>query len=354
MNFLPKPKPSLHKPKPPLGRNKPRNLAEWLETATWYLVPSAKERIRAEIEAHYIEAVQSHLAGGSTEPAAQAAALADLGNPRSAARRFRREHLTDEDAEAIATSINLARKGGAGTGYCALVLFFAFVWAIAEPLMFWLHPPPGDDFAREFLIGFQILLLVVVILPWRAAARILAGQKTTLALLRQIIFLRTVVFAIFSVQFLSWAIKAALDQSFSASLRDDYLTVHSIFTSVFLDKSLNGHWPVFDFWTRAIASVPGLYLMGMFVRQTLSSLRLRKKLQSADEADLPPSDPTTLDKSLNGPRPFFDFWARAISIAPGLYVMGMPMRQTLNSLRLGKKRPSDDEDDLPPDDPTAA
>jgi hypothetical protein len=200
------------------------------------------------------------------------------------------------------------------------------------------------------LIGFQILLLVVVILPWRAAARILAGQKTTLALLRQIIFLRTVVFAIFSVQFLSWAIKAALDQSFSASLRDDYLTVHSIFTSVFLDKSLNGHWPVFDFWTRAIASVPGLYLMGMFVRQTLSSLRLRKKLQSADEADLPPSDPTTLDKSLNGPRPFFDFWARAISSSPALYVVHRFVSRIRNLFLFRKKLASADDDDLPPRD----
>lgn len=74
-------------------------LEDWLEIATRKLAEPAKERIRAEIEAHYAEAVEAHREDGLSETDAQAAALAELGNPRAAGRRFRKSHLTEREAE---------------------------------------------------------------------------------------------------------------------------------------------------------------------------------------------------------------------------------------------------------------
>src|ERR1700685_3742524 len=90
------------RPKSPLLGQNPRDLPEWLEMATLTLVPSAQARIRSEIEAHYADAVQSHLSSGSPESTAHATALADLGDPSAAAARFRREHLTVKEAQAVA------------------------------------------------------------------------------------------------------------------------------------------------------------------------------------------------------------------------------------------------------------
>jgi hypothetical protein len=87
-----------------LGRRipeKPRNLPEWLDVATRDLVPPAPARIRAEIGAHYAEAVQAHQARGTPEPEAQAAALAELGSARAAAWRFGQEHLTTGEVETV-------------------------------------------------------------------------------------------------------------------------------------------------------------------------------------------------------------------------------------------------------------
>ncbi len=79
----------------------PESLAAWLAIATGDLVPSAQTRVSAEIEVHYAEAVQAHLASGSSEAIAHAAALADLGEAPRAAQRYRREYLTHHDAVAI-------------------------------------------------------------------------------------------------------------------------------------------------------------------------------------------------------------------------------------------------------------
>jgi hypothetical protein len=77
------------------------SLAEWLNTATEKLSLPAKERIKLEITSHFEDALESYMAEGLNEPDAQAKALADLGDARSAARRFQREHLTESDVRRI-------------------------------------------------------------------------------------------------------------------------------------------------------------------------------------------------------------------------------------------------------------
>jgi hypothetical protein len=76
-----------------------RSLAGWLEVATDGLEATAKQRIETEIQAHYAEAISDHLAAGDSEDSAGARALTDLGDPRDAARSFRRSHLTESEAK---------------------------------------------------------------------------------------------------------------------------------------------------------------------------------------------------------------------------------------------------------------
>ena len=86
-----------------LGRPKidvdPNSLSGWLHLATTGLAAQPQARIRSEIEAHYVEAVGFYLAGDASESTAQAAALAGLGDPKVAAKRFRKSHLTAWEEE---------------------------------------------------------------------------------------------------------------------------------------------------------------------------------------------------------------------------------------------------------------
>ena len=79
-----------------------QNLTEWLKIATKKLVSQARQRVWADVTLHYEEAVEGHLQSGSPIEAAQAAALAELGDARVAARRFRRTHLTETEYRKVA------------------------------------------------------------------------------------------------------------------------------------------------------------------------------------------------------------------------------------------------------------
>jgi hypothetical protein len=68
-------------------------LARWLEAAAKGLPAAAQAVIRAEIEAHYADAVGDHQALGKTAEEAHRAALADLGDVQATARALRDTHL---------------------------------------------------------------------------------------------------------------------------------------------------------------------------------------------------------------------------------------------------------------------
>ena len=75
----------------------PKGLAEWLEIAAEGIASTGKERITREIEVHFTEAVESHLAQGETEEAVKDNALRDLGDAKTARRKFRKRHLTAKE-----------------------------------------------------------------------------------------------------------------------------------------------------------------------------------------------------------------------------------------------------------------
>jgi hypothetical protein len=87
-----------------------KDLCQWLEIATDKLALPAKERIRSEIQAHFDEAIQNHIRDGSYEASAKTAALRELGEAGIAARRFRKQHLTEEEAELIEKLLKSARS----------------------------------------------------------------------------------------------------------------------------------------------------------------------------------------------------------------------------------------------------
>jgi len=141
-------------------RQKPGNLAEWLNVATRWLVPAAQVRVRAEIEAHYGEAVQAGMKRGLPEFDAHADALADLGDAQVAARRFRREHVTTWDQ-------------GLLTGYAS---YQVIIGALHSMILFMgLFPPadkPGVPAIVLIILGFMFacpaIALSVGSLVWRS------------------------------------------------------------------------------------------------------------------------------------------------------------------------------------------
>jgi hypothetical protein len=78
-----------------------QNLDEWLKTATEKLSLPAKDRIKLEIGSHFADAVATHSAEGLSEDEAQSRALSELGDAKAAARRFRRSHLTEDEARSL-------------------------------------------------------------------------------------------------------------------------------------------------------------------------------------------------------------------------------------------------------------
>lgn len=92
------------------GKRRVHDLPEWLEIATIKLAVPAKERILAEIEEHYTETVTSHLADGMSESDAKISALAELGDARKAAKRFRKIHMTQWDARQVKMGVNWAKS----------------------------------------------------------------------------------------------------------------------------------------------------------------------------------------------------------------------------------------------------
>lgn len=81
-------------------------LDNWLDTATRGLCADARERIDEEVTEHFFDAQSAYMNDGSTEDEAMEKALRELGNPRRARRRLRREHFTAVEAIYILGSIN--------------------------------------------------------------------------------------------------------------------------------------------------------------------------------------------------------------------------------------------------------
>jgi hypothetical protein len=125
------------------GPETPRvqSLCEWLQIATDKLSTLAKERIWLEIEAHFADSVESHQTAGCSETEAALAALAELGDPYAAAKRFRRRHLTENDTKRVGQiSQSMRRPWWLFVGYaCDALVYLYFLHVLKRlhaPLVF--------------------------------------------------------------------------------------------------------------------------------------------------------------------------------------------------------------------------
>lgn len=88
----------------------PQTLTSWLNTATEDLAATPRERIKREIESHFAEAVAAYTADGQSEYSARSTALADLGDPDEAAKKFRKSHLTETEAKWLRSMVQTASR----------------------------------------------------------------------------------------------------------------------------------------------------------------------------------------------------------------------------------------------------
>jgi len=250
----------------PWRRRPAQNLAKWLEIATGKLVPFAQARIRAEIEAHYAEAVKSHQDTGLSETNAQAVALADLGNAYAAARKYRREFLTDKESGLITKKLNLLRGN---VPVNIWIQRFLFVIAIMLNVVD-LFEPKTVQISRVLLLG-SLLLTYFFWNKLHRRAREWASQKTTSAVLGWLIML------------------VGMEGLYSATLWASIL--YAPIYEGRLSGNLDNPAGVFTFIINT--SVYAIVVIGQLV-VVVQALRLRRKLQSADagEIDLPPQNPS--------------------------------------------------------------
>ena len=223
---------------PPVLAKKPTNLAEWLDVATQHIVPVAQARIRAEVEAHYAEAVQASLRQSRSEFDAHAAALADLGDAAAAGTRFRREHLTTQDPDALA---NIAW----------LQICFGLLWVSA---LITLHSLPDPNAKPGPLGVLFILFFFFVVCPVTALSLRKFIMRSRKIPTQRLIFM--------------------------------LLFITCLNLGAFLTTDPGGHsGRHLSWWSSAI-----IFPL-MAASSILYLLRFRKKLLSAREDDLPPLDP---------------------------------------------------------------
>jgi hypothetical protein len=141
-----------------------QSLAEWLNTATADLSTVAKERIKLEIESHFQEAAQAYRADGQNEEQAQSAALKDLGDAKVWAKRFRKTHLTEDEATRLAKTWALNRKWFGKPKMLVLIyLLYILILAVNYPMWREYHASPLiAAISTGIFLGSPMLAFLVV------------------------------------------------------------------------------------------------------------------------------------------------------------------------------------------------
>jgi len=248
----------------PLNGRKPQTISEWLEVVMWNLVPSAQARVRPEIEAHYAEAAQMHLSRGASEVEATAAALTDLGDAQAAAKRFRQEYLTTLEINDLRKQITDSRNTHLAISH--LVILFCGFFTSLMSLVGWAFGFLANMQQFYFFTG-PLLLTYLAFVLLDLVAIVLARRKPTMRLARQFSLLGTI--RRLNVCFMSVALSINL-------IIGNFLPWSSLFPFFFscLIKTFFG-----------VSIFANLMLA---VRESQRDSRLRKKLASASEDDLPP------------------------------------------------------------------
>src|SRR5882724_8024183 len=133
------------------------SLSNWLEIATKDLAQAGKQRITQEIEAHFADAVEARLSQGKPEPVAKANALAELGDPTAAGKRFRKKHFTEKEAKLLG-AIGKTKSRPRELLLCYLISALLYlVYVVWLPAF--AHRPKIDLYLFVFIIFLSFIIL---------------------------------------------------------------------------------------------------------------------------------------------------------------------------------------------------
>lgn len=129
-------------------------LSDWVDIATRKLTNASKERIWAEIEAHYTQAVEAHRESGLPELDARKTALIQLGDARAAAKSFRKRHLTEREEKTLEAANKAGRSVWNLLVYYGVFLVFTNVYVLESMIIRFHNPWP--------YLGFQFVLFIFI------------------------------------------------------------------------------------------------------------------------------------------------------------------------------------------------
>ncbi len=152
-----------------------------------------------ELEAHFRDAVESHLAEGSDEIEAHREALQDLGDADIAAKRLRKHHLTNADAKTIKRLLMYRLSFGLFLFYTIDVTLFVLDWYLPQILPRIYHSPHAFVAAGVFCCAL-----------FQTASHFVARSKLTIARVRLLFLLAVLINAGLVLCFASTAFSAWL------------------------------------------------------------------------------------------------------------------------------------------------
>lgn len=119
-----------------------RALQEWLDVATWDLCVDAETRVRAEVEAHFDAACDALVSSGQALKQAQSTVLRSLGNPHTAAKRYKTTYITVREAALLR---RISEKSLTPFAFITICLLFGVLYFVIElmalertPAILWL------------------------------------------------------------------------------------------------------------------------------------------------------------------------------------------------------------------------
>jgi hypothetical protein len=151
----------------------PPALERWLFTATYDLAENARARVRAEVATHFADAVAAALAEGKSRAAAEAVAVAALGNRFDAQILMARSNLTATEERYLKAILGATREP-----INPRLLAWGWISLLPPLLLFLIHDPVWLRLLLLFVIFFAALPFVMEIrkLALRSRASGLAAQ----------------------------------------------------------------------------------------------------------------------------------------------------------------------------------
>lgn len=127
---------------PPLTELPPGTfeVGRWLDAATRGLCDDARARVRADVEAHFAAAYEQRRGDGDDHDTAVRLAVASLGDPAAANRRYARVYLTEAESKRIERLARTRRVKPIVLWVSAAVfpvLTVAASWVDADPIDYW-------------------------------------------------------------------------------------------------------------------------------------------------------------------------------------------------------------------------